>query len=100
MKNSIDIAFKFNTYSPIKTKENKSENKSEFDHGTSASHDFTKGPFEIASISGPSANEAPFQVDNLSNMIKNKHNNNLVGEGINDTANFQDDSYVIYKDMI
>lgn len=65
----------------------------------SVSHDFTKGPFEIASQSNPSYIEPPFHVENLSNMIKH-HQNNQVGQHVNDTANFHDDSYVIYKDMI
>lgn len=53
--------------SPIK-------NKSERDHNSnqraSTSHDFTRGPFEIASQSNPSYVDPPFQVENLSNMIK------------------------------
>jgi hypothetical protein len=37
-----------------------------------SSHDFTKGPFDIASANNTSNNDVPFIVDNLSNLVKTK----------------------------
>lgn len=71
----------------------------------SKSHDFTKGPFDVASVSVPSNVEAPFVIENLSHMGKKNKNEKQpgghFGKEINDTANFKDDeSFKLYYNMI
>lgn len=51
-------------YSPIKQKDNKSEKEL-----TSTSHDFTKGPFDIATASNPSYHDPPFHMENFNNAV-------------------------------